>query len=169
MKSSRAAYDLLAVYGTLRRRSFSQRLPLAVSRLQFFGCGLIRGRLFWQRTYPALIQEHGIAQVELFQIVDANVWDELDLYEGCDPSNLAASLFIRRQVLLWNPRVWAWAYFLNRQIPRGIRHGEDREKFHHKADFLLRPVPPHYGGQVAPSPPSATSAKDTKVRVFYRR
>jgi hypothetical protein len=24
----------------------------------------------------------------------------------------------------------------------------------HKADFLLRPVRPHYGGQVAPSPPS---------------
>ena len=121
MKAGSAGCALLAVYGTLRRRSVFQRLPLAVSRLQFFGCGLIRGHLFWQRAYPALIQEHGIAQVELFRIVDANVWDELDLYEGCDPSNLAASLFIRRQVLLWNPRVWAWAYFLNRQIPLGSR------------------------------------------------
>ena len=121
MTASGAGCDLLAVYGTLRRRSVFHRLPLAVSRLHFFGCGLIRGRLFWQRTYPALIQEHGIAQVELFQIVDANVWYDLDLYEGFDPSNLAASLFIRRQVLLWNPRVWAWAYFLNRQIPLGSR------------------------------------------------
>ena len=115
-----AGRDLLAVYGTLRRRSVFQRLPLAVSRLHFFAGGLIRGRLFWQRTYPALIQEHGIAQVELFQIVDASVWDELDLYEGFDPSNLAASLFIRRRVLLWSPRVWAWAYFLNRQMALGL-------------------------------------------------
>ncbi|HXM04598.1 MAG TPA: gamma-glutamylcyclotransferase family protein [Chthoniobacterales bacterium] len=137
MKAGSADCALLAVYGTLRRRSVFQRLPLAVSRLQFLGCGLIRGRLFWQRTYPALIQEHGIVQVELFQIVDANVWDKLDLYEGCDPSNLAASLFIRRQVLLWNPRVWAWAYFLNRQIPRGIRHGEDGEKFTTKTQRLI--------------------------------
>ena len=28
-----------------------------------------------------------------------------------------------------------------------------------KADFLLRPVRPHYGGQVAPSPPLARSAR----------
>src|ERR1700678_2499926 len=103
MKAGSADCALLAVYGTLRRRSVFQRLPLAVSRLQFLGCGLIRGRLFWQRTYPALIQEHGIAQVELFHIVDASNWDELDLYVGFDPSNLAASLLIRRQVSSLEP------------------------------------------------------------------
>ncbi|MBV8212716.1 MAG: gamma-glutamylcyclotransferase [Verrucomicrobia bacterium] len=111
--------DLLAAYGTLRRRSIFNKLPVAVARLQLFGYGSIGGRLFWQRTYPALIQDRGIVQVELFRIVDPSVWTDLDRYEGFDPSNLRASLFIRTQVLLVNPQLRAWVYFLNPQIPRG--------------------------------------------------
>jgi len=116
--------NLLAVYGTLRRRSIFPKLPMAVSRLQFFSRGLIGGRLFWQRTYPALIQDRGIAQVELFRIVDPGVMTDLDRYEGFDPRNPRASLFIRTQVLLLNPQVRAWVYFLNLQIPRGTQHTE---------------------------------------------
>jgi gamma-glutamylcyclotransferase (GGCT)/AIG2-like uncharacterized protein YtfP len=121
MTNDGAPCELLAVYGTLRRRSIFPKLPMAASRLQFFGYGLIRGRLFWQRTYPALIQDRGYAQVEVFRIVDPNVLDELDRYEGFDPSNLRASLFIRTQVLLLNPQVRAWVYFLSLQIPRGTQ------------------------------------------------
>jgi gamma-glutamylcyclotransferase (GGCT)/AIG2-like uncharacterized protein YtfP len=111
--------EVLAVYGTLRRRSIFPKLPIAASRLQFFSYGLIGGRLFWQRTYPGLIQDRGIAPVELFRIVDPTVFGDLDRYEGFDSRNLPASLFIRTQVLLLNPQVRAWVYFLNRQIPRG--------------------------------------------------
>jgi gamma-glutamylcyclotransferase (GGCT)/AIG2-like uncharacterized protein YtfP len=121
MTNDGAPCELLAVYGTLRRRSIFPKLPMAASRLQFFGYGLIRGRLFWQRTYPALIQDRGYAQVEVFRIVDPNVLDELDRYEGFDPRNPLASLFIRTQVLLLNPQVQAWVYFLNLQIPRGTQ------------------------------------------------
>jgi gamma-glutamylcyclotransferase (GGCT)/AIG2-like uncharacterized protein YtfP len=119
MTNHAAACELLAVYGTLRRRSIFHKLPAAAARLQFFSCGLIRGRLFWQRSYPALIQDRGIAQVELFRIVDPNVLGDLDRYEGFDPSNLKASLFVRHQVQLLKPRFWVWAYFLNRNIPLG--------------------------------------------------
>lgn len=111
--------NLLAVYGTLRRRSIFDKLPMAVSRLQFVSCGLVSGRLLWQRTYPALIRGRGIVEVEIFRVVDPDVWRDLDLYEGFEPINPAASLFIRRQVLLLNPRTWSWVYFLNPQIPRG--------------------------------------------------
>ena len=111
--------DLLAVYGTLRRRSIFNRLPVAVPRLRFVGHGRIRGRLFWQRVFPAVIQGRGSVEVELFQIVDPNVWSDLDSYEGFDPNNVRASLFIRRQVLLLNPRRAAWVYFLNQGIPLG--------------------------------------------------
>jgi gamma-glutamylcyclotransferase (GGCT)/AIG2-like uncharacterized protein YtfP len=111
--------NLLAVYGTLRRRSIFQKLPVAVSRLRFVGYGQIRGRLFWQRTFPALIQGPGIAVAELYQILDATVWRDLDLYEGFDPTNLQCSLFIRKKVHLLNPRTVAWAYFLNQRIRRG--------------------------------------------------
>jgi hypothetical protein len=33
-----------------------------------------------------------------------------------------------------------------------------------QADFRRRPKSPYYGGQVAPSPPLATSAKDAKAQ-----
>jgi gamma-glutamylcyclotransferase (GGCT)/AIG2-like uncharacterized protein YtfP len=111
--------NLLAVYGTLRRRSIFDKLPVAVSQLQFVSCGRVRGRLLWQRTYPALIWGCGVVEVEIFRVVDPGVWRDLDLYEGFKAINPAASLFIRRQVLLLNPRTWSWVYFLNPQIPRG--------------------------------------------------
>jgi gamma-glutamylcyclotransferase (GGCT)/AIG2-like uncharacterized protein YtfP len=111
--------DFLAVYGTLRRRSIFPKLPEAVPQLYFVGYGQIRGRLFWQHTFPALTQGPGIVGVELFEILDAKVWCHLDSYEGFDPANSRASLFIRRQVLLTTPRRRAWVYFLNRDIPLG--------------------------------------------------
>ena len=128
MTNDAAPCNLLAVYGTLRRRSIFHKLPVAAARLQFFSCGLVGGRLFWQRTYPALIQDRGIAQVELFRIVDPSVLADLDRYEGFDSSNLRASLFVRTQVLLLNPQVRAWVYFLNLQIPRGTQQRENRER-----------------------------------------
>jgi gamma-glutamylcyclotransferase (GGCT)/AIG2-like uncharacterized protein YtfP len=111
--------DFLAVYGTLRRRSIFNRLPGAVSRLHVVGCGLIRGRLVWQRTFPALIQDRGVARIELVRIDDPKVWSDLDSYEGFDPTKLPCSLFIRKKVLLLNPRLIVWTYFLNQGIPRG--------------------------------------------------
>src|SRR5690349_19335874 len=94
--------DLLAVYGTLRRRSIFLKLPRVVSRLRFFGYGTVRGDLFWQRSYPALIQGNGVVKVELFRVIDQSVWRDLDWYEGFDPSNLRASLFTRRHVPILN-------------------------------------------------------------------
>jgi gamma-glutamylcyclotransferase (GGCT)/AIG2-like uncharacterized protein YtfP len=132
--------NFLAVYGTLRRRSIFPKLPTAVSRLQFFSYGLIRGRLFCQRSYPALIQDRGIAQVELFRIVDPNVLGDLDRYEGFDSSNLRASLFVRTEVLLLNPQVRAWVYFLNLQIPRGT---PQREIENAEISYVTAPAAQH--------------------------
>jgi gamma-glutamylcyclotransferase (GGCT)/AIG2-like uncharacterized protein YtfP len=123
MTNYAAPCHLIAVYGTLRRRSIFHKLPWAPARLQFFGSGLIKGRLFWQRTYPALIQDRGIARAELFWILNPSVLTDLDRYEGFDPGNAKASLFIRTQVLLLNPQVRAWVYFLN-QKPRGTQTAE---------------------------------------------
>ena len=83
--------DLLAVYGTLRRRSIFPKLPETVPQLYFVGYGQVRGRLFWQRTFPALMRGPGIVGVELFEILDAKVWCDLDSYEGFDPANPKAS------------------------------------------------------------------------------
>jgi gamma-glutamylcyclotransferase (GGCT)/AIG2-like uncharacterized protein YtfP len=112
--------DLLAVYGTLRRRSIFQKLPEAVPRLCFVGYGRIRGRLFWQRTFPALIHGPGIVGVELFEIIDPGVWPALDFYEGFDSTNPSASWFVRRQTRLVESRLIAWTYFLNRPSKLGF-------------------------------------------------
>jgi hypothetical protein len=40
------------------------------------------------------------------------------------------------------------------------------EKISRKAEFRRRPTSPYYGGQVAPSPPLASSAKDAKSQRF---
>ena len=138
MTNDGAPCELLAVYGTLRRRSIFPKLPMAASRLQFFGRGLIKGRLFWQRTYPGLIQGRGIAPVELFRIVDPNVFGDLDRYEGFDPRNLPASLFIRTQVLLLNPQVRAWVYILNLQIARGTQQRDFTTKTQRTRRFAAR-------------------------------
>jgi len=125
--TNRSPRDLLAVYGTLRRRSIFSKLPEAVPNLYFAGYGQIRGRLFWQRTFPALIEGRGIVEVELFEVLDPKVWRELDSYEGFDPANSRASLFIRRQVLLLNARLRAWVYFLNKRTPLGAPIERTRE------------------------------------------
>jgi gamma-glutamylcyclotransferase (GGCT)/AIG2-like uncharacterized protein YtfP len=138
MTDDGADCEILAVYGTLRRRSIFPKLAMAVSRLQFFSYGLIRGRRFWQRAYPALIQDRGVAQVELFRIVDPNVLGDLDRYEGFDSSNLRASLFVRTPVLLLNPQVRAWVYFLNLQIPRGTQHRDFTTKTQRTRRFAAR-------------------------------
>ena len=138
MTNDGAPCEILAVYGTLRRRSIFHKLPVAAARLQFFGRGLVRGRLFWQRSYPALIQDRGIAQVELFRIVDPIVLIDLDRYEGFDPTNLTASLFIRTQVLLLNPRVWAWIFLLNPRIRLGTCHHTENAS----PQSRLRPISP---------------------------
>ena len=62
--------------------------------------------------------------VEIFRVIDPDVIRTLDFYEGFDPANPRASLFIRRQVPLVRPRLWAWVYFLNRNIPLGREVGE---------------------------------------------
>jgi gamma-glutamylcyclotransferase (GGCT)/AIG2-like uncharacterized protein YtfP len=111
--------ELLAVYGTLRRRSVFRSMPGVVPRLRFFGYGLIRGRIFWQGRFPALVDECGLTKVEVFRVVQQTVWHDLDRYEGYDPMNPLGSLFTRRQVILVNARHSAWAYFLNRNIPLG--------------------------------------------------
>jgi gamma-glutamylcyclotransferase (GGCT)/AIG2-like uncharacterized protein YtfP len=138
MTSDGAHCEVLAVYGTLRRRSVFHKLPVAASRLQFISYGLIRGRVFWQRTYPALIEDRGIAQVELFRIVDPNVLGDLDRYEGFDSTNLRASLFVRTQVLLLNPQVRAWVYFLNLQIARGTQQRDFTTKTQRTRRFEAR-------------------------------
>ena len=104
----------LACYGTLRRRGLYARTNHAVAgQLQFWGYGLVYGRLHWQRSYPALVAEPGRVRAEIYRVNDPAVFVSLDAYEGYVPDQPARSLFLRRLTLLHCPRLWVWVYHLN--------------------------------------------------------
>ncbi|MBW0000827.1 MAG: gamma-glutamylcyclotransferase [Verrucomicrobia bacterium] len=104
----------LACYGTLRRRSLYARTNhTATGRLQFWGYGLVCGRLRWQRAYPALVSEPGLVRVEIYRINDPAAFTWLDAYEGYIPGRPARSLFLRRLTPLHHPRLRVWVYHLN--------------------------------------------------------
>jgi gamma-glutamylcyclotransferase (GGCT)/AIG2-like uncharacterized protein YtfP len=118
-----AVPDLLAVYGTLRRRDLWRNLPRAAPKLHFLGSGLIRGRLFWQGRFPALVREYGITNVEVYRVIDPSVWLDLDAYEGFCPERPASSLFQREPVRLFLSGWLVWVYALNPAIPKGAQLG----------------------------------------------
>ena len=114
---SNATY--LATYGTLRRRSQYSLGVSIVSRLKFYGHGMLRGLLLTQYGYPGVVEHPGLVRVEIFRVLSESVWPELDHYEGYDPGIGERSIFVRKAVALVQPRIYAWAYFLGKQIPRG--------------------------------------------------
>jgi gamma-glutamylcyclotransferase (GGCT)/AIG2-like uncharacterized protein YtfP len=107
----------LACYGTLRRRSLYARANHAVAgRLQFWGYGVARGKLYWQGSYPALVAGPGLVRVEIYRVSDPAVFDWLDAYEGYTPDRTARSLFLRRLTRLHRPQLWAWVYRFNESL-----------------------------------------------------
>jgi gamma-glutamylcyclotransferase (GGCT)/AIG2-like uncharacterized protein YtfP len=111
--------EFLAVYGTLRRRSLFHRRPSLSPKLRFFCFGQLQGRLFCQRSFPAVVQGAGVVPVEVFLLLDPTVWDELDTYEGCDLAHEPSSLYYRRKVRLLQPSLIVWVYFLGHRQVRG--------------------------------------------------
>jgi gamma-glutamylcyclotransferase (GGCT)/AIG2-like uncharacterized protein YtfP len=109
----------LAAYGTLRRRSQFRRGYSVGSGLKFAGWGLLRGIGFAQCGYPAVLEQPGLVQVEIFQVLSDSIWPILDRYEGYNDQVGRNSLFVRKAVALVQPRIYAWVYFLGQEIPRG--------------------------------------------------
>jgi gamma-glutamylcyclotransferase (GGCT)/AIG2-like uncharacterized protein YtfP len=111
--------EFLAVYGTLMRRSLFQRGVSISQKLSFFGSGQLRGKLFWQNSFPAAVEGCGTIPVEIFRIIDEKVWHDLDRYEGCDFASEPDSLFYRKSVRLLRPSLIVWVYFLGHRQVRG--------------------------------------------------
>ncbi len=116
-----------ASYGSLRRRSLSRQGNAVVRGLQFHGNGLLRGLGFLQRGYPGVIEQPGVVEVEIYRVLDEEVWEKLDRYEGYIPNLGERSLFYRKNVRLLHPEICASVYFLGREIPRG-RQRRPREE-----------------------------------------
>jgi gamma-glutamylcyclotransferase (GGCT)/AIG2-like uncharacterized protein YtfP len=114
-----SACSFLAVYGSLRRRSLAKQRYFVQQYLQFYGYGVLRGLLFIQNGYPAVVEQSGLVCVEVFRLGSEGVWEALDRYEGYQPELGYRSLFYRKEVTLLRPEIRAWVYFLGRDVPRG--------------------------------------------------
>jgi gamma-glutamylcyclotransferase (GGCT)/AIG2-like uncharacterized protein YtfP len=120
VKQAEKQRDFLAVYGTLRRAFLWRRELQIVRNVKFYGHGLLRGKLSWQHAYPGLIDWPGVVRVEIFLVVDFQIWAALDRYEGFFADRPQNSLFERRRVRLLRPAISAQAYYLGRNTPKGV-------------------------------------------------
>jgi len=119
----------LFAYGTLRQGTAPVEIAQAVARLRRVGSGVARGQLFDLGVYPgAVFAGAGVAAAarcgeiagEIYEVPDSRTWGELDGYEGFEPSDPAASLFVRRQIEVRlcesGERAICWAYEYNRPV-----------------------------------------------------
>jgi gamma-glutamylcyclotransferase (GGCT)/AIG2-like uncharacterized protein YtfP len=124
---------LLATYGTLMQASGGfERLGVA-DRVSVVGACRFEGCLYDLGRFPGAVPGAGVVHGELVRLADAQLWTVLDRYEGYDPDNEAASLFVRRRVSMTEPAdQTAWVYWYNGdpgeapRVPSGDWHADSR-------------------------------------------
>jgi gamma-glutamylcyclotransferase (GGCT)/AIG2-like uncharacterized protein YtfP len=134
----------LFAYGTLRQEAAPAEIAHAVARLRRVGSGVARGRLFDLGAYPGAVfavsepktagvqgatteTDMGCSDIigEVYEVPDAELWAELDAYEGFQPGDASASLFLRREIDVWmidtGERAVCWVYEYNGAADVSVR------------------------------------------------
>lgn len=94
------AGSYLFVYGTLRRQASHQMARRLAERADYVGPAQVAGEIYDLGNYPGLVlaDTHDMwVQGDLYRIDDEALWEELDRYEGYDPTDPERSLF-RREI-----------------------------------------------------------------------
>ncbi|MFB6283159.1 MAG: gamma-glutamylcyclotransferase [Halobacteria archaeon] len=94
--------EYIANYGTLKRE-YIRKLDDAVynqvkNKLRYLGTCYIPGRLYEVGNYPGLKlggADMEKVEVELYEILESDIIDTLDRYEGYIPSDPGSSLFLK--------------------------------------------------------------------------
>ncbi len=110
------------LYGTLcAGEPAHARFRLGES-LTLAGRRVVPGTLYDLGPYPGLVLDGGSGHAELYRIDDASALARLDRYEGYDPRNPAASLFVRTRLHVARHahssagRLAAWVYVYNGSV-----------------------------------------------------
>src|SRR5437588_543686 len=113
--------EYLFVYGTLRPELAPDEVADAVHQLRRIGAATVRGQLYDLGEYPGAILDASANTTisgEVFELPDdQTVLAALDEYEGFNPNDSEASLFVRIkcQVTLSDGRkLESWIYVYNR-------------------------------------------------------
>jgi gamma-glutamylcyclotransferase (GGCT)/AIG2-like uncharacterized protein YtfP len=91
--------EYLFSYGTLLPENAPTEIAGVVSKLRPIGQGTAKGVLYDVGDYPGAVFDPNSAKNivgTVFRVPDSIVWNQLDDYEGFDPSFPSTSLFIRR-------------------------------------------------------------------------
>lgn len=115
-------YDLLFVYGTLRRGCDTAQAARLHDEGAWRGTGKVRGRLYRLGWYPALVEDvaqGGWVTGDVFRMTEPEItlaW--LDAYEECGPAFPQPQEYRREVISVWLAcaEVRAWAYLYNRAI-----------------------------------------------------
>ncbi|HEY4054122.1 MAG TPA: gamma-glutamylcyclotransferase family protein [Terriglobales bacterium] len=111
-------------YGTLLPDHAPAEIAPVVRRLRRISRGKVKGQLYDLGDYPgAVLSKTGAVIVgQIFELPeDPEVLQKLDEYEGFDPAQPQASLFVRKKALVSvnnAKRVWCWVYVYNRHPGR---------------------------------------------------
>jgi len=118
-----AAADRMFVYGSLRRGVPGSRHALIGGLARYLGLGRTRGRLYRVGDYPALVtvdSDTAWVRGEIYDFSAApHLFDRLDAYEGCAPSDPTPHQFRREAhevILDTGERLVAWLYVYTRLV-----------------------------------------------------
>jgi len=114
----------LFAYGTLREGRAPREIADTVAKLRPMGKGVARGRLYDLGAYPGAVfvssDSAGKIEGEVFEVPDEGVLQALDAYEGFEPDDPVASLFVRIPIEVrmteTGDRIECWGYQYNRPV-----------------------------------------------------
>ncbi len=108
--------DRIFFYGSLRPPFDTQRRIGIASLVRHLGSARVRGTLHDLGAYPALTEGPGVVVGDLYEVADDRLADVLDPFEGLDPEDPAASLYLREELDLVTPAGTAWVYRHHRPL-----------------------------------------------------
>jgi gamma-glutamylcyclotransferase (GGCT)/AIG2-like uncharacterized protein YtfP len=115
--------EYLFVYGSLRHQLVPPDLKGLVLQLRRIGAAYTRGHLYDLGEYPGAILDAGCGRRIIGEVLeltdDESILSALDRYEGFDPDDPGAGLFVRTDchVILENgEEIECWVYVYNGEI-----------------------------------------------------
>ncbi|MBJ19708.1 MAG: hypothetical protein GY910_10865 [bacterium] len=108
------ALDWIALYGSLMRGLGGMNSLGISDRMRYVGPCICAGELFDLGGYPGLRLGEARVVGELYAILDPQVLEILDEFEGFDPERPRESLYLRERTdLIDPPQMRAWVYRYN--------------------------------------------------------